>query len=114
MYEDVITSDAENRDQDVNSEFPIVGSAGISGLKSALKEFSAYAPQERNPYETLGKLASPSWSRSRVQEPSNITRHHNHDDLPDFGAMEPDNFFFQAEDFGRAVNDWINFDMTDI
>ncbi|KAF5655847.1 hypothetical protein FCIRC_13843 [Fusarium circinatum] len=113
MYDDIITSDAEGGEQDVGGDFAIVGSAGISGHKGALREISAYAPQDKDPYETLGNLATPGRNRSRMQE-SSIFGGRNFDNPPDFGTVDQDNFLLQSEDFGRAVNDWMNLDMADI
>ncbi|KAF5530808.1 c6 transcription factor [Fusarium mexicanum] len=113
MYDDIITSDAEGGEQDVGGDFAIVGSAGISGHKGALREISAYAPQDKDPYETLGNLATPGRNGSRMQE-SSIFGGRNFDNPPDFGTVDQDNFLLQSEDFGRAVNDWMNLDMADI
>ncbi|KAF5577038.1 polyketide synthase [Fusarium pseudocircinatum] len=112
MYDDIITLDAEHGGQDVGGDFAIVGSAGISGHKGALREISAYAPQDKDPYETLGNLATPSRDRSIMQE-SNIFGDRNCDNLPDLGLVDQDNFLLQAEDFGRAVNDWMSLDIID-
>ncbi|KAF5261924.1 hypothetical protein FOXYS1_7370 [Fusarium oxysporum] len=108
MYDDIITSDTEHSEQDTGGGFAIVGSAGISGHKGSLREISAYAPQDKDPYETLGNLATPSGNRPRMQESSIFG------DVPDCGTIDQDNFLLQAEDFGRAVTDWMNLDMADI
>ncbi|KAL6912502.1 hypothetical protein FSST1_010262 [Fusarium sambucinum] len=110
MYDDTITLDAEHGEQDVGGDFAIVGSAGISGHKGALREISAYAPQDKDPYDALGNLATPG--RNRMQE-SNIFGYRNSDNPPDLGAVDQDDFLLQAEDFGRAINDWMNLDMMD-
>lgn len=108
MYDGIITSDTEHSEQDMGGGFAIVGSAGISGHKGSLREISAYAPQDKDPYETLGNLATPSGNRPRMQESSIFG------DVPDFGMVDQDNFLLQAEDYGRAVTDWMNLDMADI
>ncbi|KAJ0147517.1 2-methylisocitrate lyase [Fusarium oxysporum f. sp. albedinis] len=108
MYDDIITSDTEHSEQDTGGGFAIVGSAGISGHKGSLREISAYAPQDKDPYETLANLTTPSGNRPRMQESSIFG------DVPDCGTIDQHNFLLQAEDFGRAVTDWMNLDMADI
>ncbi|KAM0541263.1 hypothetical protein ACHAPJ_013308 [Fusarium lateritium] len=113
MYDDIITPNPGSAEESVEGNFSIVGSAGISGHKGALKQFSAYAPQDRNPYEILGTPATIVEGSGRWQDDVTFGRG-IYDGLPDFGLMDQDNFLLQAEDFGRAMNDWMNLDMTDV
>lgn len=48
MYEYVVTMHVEHQVQDVGGNLSIVGSAGISGHKGALRDISAYAPQDKD------------------------------------------------------------------
>lgn len=110
MFGDTIAVDTEHNSQDV-AEFDMVGSAGLSGHKAAWKQVSAFAPGENDPYLT----AQPQRAGMAATVTSTTTQ--NNHVLDGFGAMEmmdQGNFLLQAEDFGRAVNDWIDFDMADI
>ncbi|KAJ4248360.1 hypothetical protein NW762_012689 [Fusarium torreyae] len=113
MYDDIITPSPGSAEETIEGNISIVGSAGISGHKGALKQFSAYAPQDRNPYEILGTPATTIAGSERWQDDRTFGRG-IYDGLPDFGQMDQDNFLLQAEDFGRAMNDWMNLDMTDV
>ncbi|KAM0421177.1 hypothetical protein ACHAPT_011069 [Fusarium lateritium] len=108
MFEAVITSEVDQQ-HDV-AEYALVGSAGMSGHKTALSEISAYAPQDSDPYEPLATLATP---RVRERGPG-VLNERGFEAFGDLNSMDQGDFFLQAEDFGRAVNDWINFDMTDV
>ncbi|CAH0015666.1 unnamed protein product, partial [Clonostachys rhizophaga] len=112
MYEDVVTMHVEHQEQDVGEDLSIVGSAGISGHKGALRDISAYAPQDKDPYETLRRCSVSDRSADGTQE-FTVLGDYIHD-TPDNTTMDESSFLLQAEDFGRAVKDWINFDMTDV
>lgn len=112
MFDDTITMEANHHDQDV-AEFAMVGSAGISGHKTALKEISAYAPNDNDPFEPLKTLAIPT-SAGVPEEGQNTPKDRLFEDLVDMNMMDQSNLFLQAEDFGRAMNDWINFDMSGV
>lgn len=116
MFDDVITSEPErHHDQDI-AEFAMVGSVGISGHKTVWKEVLPYAPDHDGLYPPLQPTqftAVDQQTAAGSHGQSASYRRLDHD-LGDADMTEQDNFFFQAEDFRRAVNDWINFDMTDI
>lgn len=107
MFDDMITED--DHQQDV-AECALVGSAGISGHKTAWRHISAYAPQDNNPYKPLGALASVGGAA----EESGVMEENAFEGLGSLNAIDQGSLFLQAEDFGRAVNDWMNFDMTEI
>ncbi|CAH0003920.1 unnamed protein product [Clonostachys byssicola] len=112
MYEDMVTTHVEHREQDVGENLSIVGSAGISGHKGALREISAYAPQDKDPYETLRRRSASERSADGTHDFS-VLGDYMHD-ASDNTTIDESSFLLQAEDFGRAVKDWINFDMTDV
>lgn len=108
LFDDVITSEGEHQ-QDV-AECAMVGSAGISGHKTALRQIAAYAPQDNDPYKPLFNTTTPSIAA----EQPNVPDERGFEGLGNLNTMDQGDLLLQAEDFGRAVNDWINFDMTDI
>ncbi|CAG8298736.1 unnamed protein product [Penicillium salamii] len=104
MFDDLVTSEVEHS-QDVD-ECAMVGSAGISGHKTAWKGISAYAPQDNDPYKPLRNLTTPGGA---VEEAHNGR---GFEGLGDLNTIDQGNFLLRAEDFGRAVNDWMKFDMA--
>ncbi|KAM5356476.1 hypothetical protein ACJ41O_003122 [Fusarium nematophilum] len=108
MFSDAITPQDEHREQDDVAEFAMVGSAGISGHKTVPREISAYAPEDSNAYHRLDELTTPTGAV--VDEFSSGAGGGQFEG--DLNMVDQDSFFLQAEDFGRAINDWINFDMT--
>ncbi len=68
MFADSITYEAEKGNVD-ESEIGMVGSAGLSGHKTAWKQVSAFAPGENDPYRSglstgtavAGRIAPPSY-----------------------------------------------------
>ncbi|OAQ60369.1 Zn(II)2Cys6 transcription factor [Pochonia chlamydosporia 170] len=100
---------SKSREDDVrtSAEFDLVGSAGISGHKAVSKETPAYAPNEDMP------------PTPRVLE--NIEE--MDESTPVMGVSVEDRFFegiggldgqehlfLQANDFGKAIDNWLSFD----
>ncbi|KAE8362442.1 hypothetical protein BDV27DRAFT_18439 [Aspergillus caelatus] len=109
MFDGIIDVEDQCHESDV-AEFSMVGTAGISGHKTAWKEISAYAPEDNTPRHQLNRLNTPIGSTS--QGPS-ATQLGGVDSLTDLNMINQGDFFLQAEDYGRAIHDWFNFDMTD-
>lgn len=99
----------KSREDDVRAtaEFDLVGSAGISGHKAVSKETPAYAPNEDVP------------PTPRVLENIDEMDEGSHD----IGVSVEDRFFegiggldgqehlfLQANDFGKAIDNWLSFD----
>lgn len=90
------------------AEFDLVGSAGISGHKAVSKETPAYAPNEDVP-------PTPRLLETNMGAEDEAT--------PGIGVSVEDRFFegiggrdgqehlfLQANDFGKAIDNWLSFD----
>ncbi|KAI5464344.1 hypothetical protein BGZ63DRAFT_350398, partial [Mariannaea sp. PMI_226] len=97
LFDDVITPDSKHP-QDV-VECALVGSAGVSGHKTAWRQFAAYAPQDNDPYTPLFKIDTPG-TVSGVDE-------RIFEGLGNMDAMDQGDYLLQAEDFGRAVKQFL-------
>ena len=87
----------------VVAEYDLVGSAGISGHKTVPKESPVYAPEDiaiqRNPSPMIhGTTAVP------IPPYSIEDRYMNGID----GESSYEALFFQANDFGRAIDEWMS------
>jgi hypothetical protein len=88
------------------AEFDLVGSAGISGHKSAPKETPAYAPNDAATSPRI--LGSTPTARQRGAEMVGSAENRYFDSVGGLGDQE--NWFLQPDDFGRAIESWLNFD----
>ncbi|KAF7556393.1 hypothetical protein G7Z17_g1438 [Cylindrodendrum hubeiense] len=103
IFDDSLTAGPENQRQDV-AEFDLVGSAGIFGHKTAPKEVPVYAPDEdTSPLERTNVGAVRA-----VPE----TAHEDRAYERFAGLNEQDGLFLQPNDFGRAIDNWFNFDLV--
>lgn len=109
MFDDIVDVEDEHHESDI-AEFAMVGSAGISGHKTVWKEISAYAPEDNTPRYSLHGLNTPIGATGQG---ISVTPQAGFDGLRDLPIVNQGDFFLQAEDYGRAINDWFNFDMTD-
>lgn len=107
----LISPAAPHEDEDgsraVTAEFDLVGSAGISGHKAVPKEIPFRAPNDDAPTPTATRGGNGSGDLL----------------MPDMGLSVEDiyfegvgglgdqeNLFLQANDYGRAIDNWLNFD----
>lgn len=94
--------------QDV-ADFDLVGSAGISGHRSAPKEIPVYAPEDKA--KTPAAVEASAGNGNRVgAEMGGSVENRLFEGLT--GFSEQDSLFLQANDFGRAIDNWLSFDMT--
>ncbi|KAM0426095.1 hypothetical protein ACHAPT_008726 [Fusarium lateritium] len=109
LFGDPITIEADQREQDI-SEFAMVGSAGISGHKTVPKEVTAYAPEDNEGYHSINPPNTPTGA---LVSGFNVGEDRFFDSFGDMNQMmDQDNSFLQAEDFGKAIDNWFNFDMS--
>ena len=90
------------------AEFDLVGSAGISGHKSVPQDIPAYAPNE-----SQDLTEATNYQRNndeQVPEVGGLTENRYFEAVGGFGEQE--NLFLQANDFGKAIDNWLNFDMA--
>ncbi|VUC24981.1 unnamed protein product [Clonostachys rosea] len=107
IFDDAIT--LEDRQQQDVTECATVGSAGLFGHRTARKEHFAYPPQEGN--YALHSTPTPT---GEIGGPGYLTEQ-AFLGLGDLNMVDQQDYFpLQAEDFGKAINDWISFDMTDV
>jgi hypothetical protein len=107
MFDDTIT--LEDRQQQDIAECATVGSAGLFGHKAARKEHFAYPPQEGN-----NVLHSAPTTTGGIDGAGFLTEQ-PFTGLGELNMVDQQDYFpLQAEDFGKAINDWISFDMPDI
>ncbi|CAH0056182.1 unnamed protein product [Clonostachys solani] len=107
MFDDTIT--LEDRQQQDVTECATVGSAGLFGHRAARKEHFAYAPQEGS--NVLHPTSTTTGERDRV----GFLSEQPFTGLGELNMVDQQDYFpLQAEDFGKAINDWISFDMPDI
>ncbi|KAH8426805.1 uncharacterized protein LDX57_004535 [Aspergillus melleus] len=112
MFDKII--DLEFVRHDYVAELAMVGSAGISGHKSAWKEISAYAPEDSAPHPPPSSSSNPSFPPVHsVADGSNVPDERLFEGLGNLDMISQGDYLFQAEDFGRAINCWFNFNMTD-
>jgi hypothetical protein len=77
------------------TEYDLIGSAGISGHKTVPREIPAYAPQSgATPRDTA--VAVPYLFEDRHMDTGE-------------GETNYEALFFQADDFGRAIDEWMSF-----
>ncbi|KAF5005367.1 hypothetical protein FDECE_8179 [Fusarium decemcellulare] len=108
MFDDTITLEAEHREHDV-AEFAMVGSAGISGHKTVPKEVNAYAPEDDERYHRITSSTTPA---EAALSGFNVTDERFFEEFGGMNQMmDEGNSFLQAEDFGKAINDWFSFDL---
>ncbi|CAG9951581.1 unnamed protein product [Clonostachys rosea f. rosea IK726] len=107
MFDDTIT--LEDRQQQDIAECATVGSAGLFGHKAARNEHFAYPPQEGN-----NVLHSAPTTTGGIDGAGFLTEQ-PFTGLGELNMVDQQDYFpLQAEDFGKAINDWISFDMPDI
>ncbi|KPM36566.1 hypothetical protein AK830_g9984 [Neonectria ditissima] len=105
IFDDALTTGSDGQKQDV-AEFDLVGSAGIFGHKTAPKRVPVYAPgDEASPAE-----ASNPDDRRGLAEMSISAEDRVLDRFS--GLNDQDGLFLQANDFGRAIDNWFNFDLV--
>ncbi|KAH8686431.1 putative Zn(II)2Cys6 transcription factor [Ilyonectria robusta] len=105
IFEDALTAGPENRRQDV-AEFDLVGSAGIFGHKTAPKEVPVYAPDE----DTSPTQRSNTRATRALTETAGFNEDRAYERF--VGLNEQDALFLQPNDFGRAIDNWFNFDLV--
>lgn len=91
----------DETDSSPAAKFDLVGSAGISGHKAVPTEAPLYPPDENleaPPARDPSPNALGSYSSMLELGLSAEAR----------GVNEPENLFLQANDFGRAIDDWLN------
>ncbi|KAH7126053.1 hypothetical protein EDB81DRAFT_203261 [Dactylonectria macrodidyma] len=103
MFEDSLTAGPENQRQHV-AEFDLVGSAGIFGHKTAPKEVPVYAPDD-----DANATERPSAGATRALTET-VNEERNYERFA--GINEQDGLFLQPNDFGRAIDNWFNFDLV--
>ncbi|RJE21838.1 hypothetical protein PHISCL_05822 [Aspergillus sclerotialis] len=106
MFSGSLVSNPERQETDFGSaaEFDLVGSAGISGHKAVPLETPLFPPDgdagtsAHGGFENMPEISS---------------------SLPDFGIPvdvpglnDQESFFLQANDFGRAIDDWLNIELN--
>ncbi|KNG89054.1 hypothetical protein ANOM_002928 [Aspergillus nomiae NRRL 13137] len=82
-------------------DFPLVGSAGISGHKTVAKEVVAYPPESVST-PPASFTSRPDMQQAPSAEPFGLI------DTPAEGMLN-DNLFLAPESYGRAIEDWWNF-----
>lgn len=83
------------RDVGESSDYDLIGSAGIWGHKAVQNDIPAYAPQSApTPKDTA--VAVPYLFDDRNAGVSG-------------GVANYEALFFQADDFGRAIDEWMSF-----
>lgn len=100
---------SESRDAD--AEYDLIGSAGISGHKAVMSQGPVYAPDEENS----------SVGTATMENPLEFIPHQQV--IPEMGfpigdvyldgvggCGDQENMFIQANDYGRAIGDWFDFD----
>lgn len=105
FYEGALTDQTtENNETESGVGYDLVGSAGISGHKTVAKDTPLYAPgQGESTNNACGNRTESNASAFRESLQENIREN--------FGlTTEPDNVFLQADDFGRAIDEWLNLD----
>lgn len=86
------------------AEFDLVGSAGISGHKAVPTEIPLYPPDEDGStptHESFGNMLGMGSNVLNFGIPADLPRLNGQEDL-----------FLQANDFGRAIDDWLNLDLN--
>lgn len=111
MFSGATTSEPADETNDLAIdavEFDLVGSAGISGHKAVFKETPAYAPGEGKIPPQRGPGSLPSRDREAP-----VMRSPAQGGYVDSigGVTDQDNSFLQVDDFGRAIENWFNFDL---
>ncbi|KAJ9144151.1 Zn(II)2Cys6 transcription factor [Pleurostoma richardsiae] len=99
----------ESRMGNCPAEFDLVGSAGISGHKAALKEIPAYAPAEDDGVRT-GAPARLSDPEPELPSTARVADGWHFEGIG--GVSEQDSLFLQPDDFGRAIEGWLNSDIV--
>ncbi|KAE8163821.1 putative Zn(II)2Cys6 transcription factor [Aspergillus tamarii] len=82
-------------------DFPLVGSAGISGHKTVAKEVVAYPPESVST-PPASFTSGPDMHQAPSAEPFGLIG------TPAEGMLN-DNLFLEPESYGRAIEDWWNF-----
>lgn len=82
-------------------DFPLVGSAGISGHKTVAKEVVAYPPESVST-PPASFTSGPDMHQVPSAEPFGLIG------TPAEGMLN-DNLFLAPESYGRAIEDWWNF-----
>ncbi|KAE8361097.1 hypothetical protein BDV27DRAFT_167208 [Aspergillus caelatus] len=82
-------------------DFPLVGSAGISGHKTVAKEVVAYPPESVST-PPASFTSGPDMHQAPSAEPFGLIG------TPAEGMLN-DNLFLAPESYGRAIEDWWNF-----
>ncbi|EIT77004.1 hypothetical protein AO1008_10762 [Aspergillus oryzae 100-8] len=82
-------------------DFPLVGSAGISGHKTVAKEVVAYPPESVST-PPASFTSGPDMHQVPSAEPFGLIK------TPAEGMLN-DNLFLAPESYGRAIEDWWNF-----
>lgn len=84
-----------------DAEFPLVGSAGISGHQTVAKDLDAYPPDLVTTPPATGFAAALGNSSTLSGE--------NHGLVGDpLDGMVNENLFLAPESYGRAIEDWWN------
>lgn len=86
------------------AEFDLVGSAGISGHKAVPLETPFLPPDGDAGAPGHGEL------ENMHEISSNLTDLGIPVDVP--GLNDQESFFLQANDFGRAIDDWLNLELN--
>jgi hypothetical protein len=90
-----IADSEHGRDPENSTDYNLVGSVGISGHKTVCNEIPAYAPQTAaTPRDTA--VAVPYLFDERNVEAGE-------------GVSSYEALFLQADDFGRAIDEWMSF-----
>lgn len=109
LFGEPITLEADQREQDI-SEFAMVGSAGISGHKTVPKEVTAYAPEDNGSNIRINHSSTPAGT---MVGGLNVAEDRFFESFGDMNQMMgEDNSFLQAEDWGKAIDNWFNFDIS--
>ncbi|KAK7402680.1 hypothetical protein QQX98_011543 [Neonectria punicea] len=105
IFDDALTAGPDGQKHDV-AEFDLVGSAGIFGHKTAPKKVPVYAPgDEASPATASNPDATRGLTEMAVSNEDRVFDRFS-------GINEQDGLFLQANDFGRAIDNWFNFDIV--